>query len=264
MRPRPEPRRRERAFARSYRRNVGDIYHYALGILDDDLAAEAVTRTTFVNAYREFRRTGGPPPDINALLAIAHEVCRLRGRHRRPSNADLFVDDERRAGAVACYRAELAVSRRLDDRLARCEKRLLRRHLRSCERCRVFAASQERQREAVRALGAIPLPETLRSLFGPRPRRFARGFAARLTALAATTVLVAALISSGGVPSPSGLIGQERGPEADAAIDKRKPARAQVVGPAGVSFRERSTRSRVHLSPDERRPGRGRRSHVVD
>jgi hypothetical protein len=67
---------------------------------------------------------------------------------------------------LTCHEAELAVSRRLDDRLSRGEKRLLRVHLYSCEDCEAFAYGQEAQRGAIRGLVATPLPDTLQSFFG--------------------------------------------------------------------------------------------------
>jgi RNA polymerase sigma factor (sigma-70 family) len=210
--------RHERAFERTYRRHVGDVYHYALGVLRDPLDAEEVTQTTFVKAYRGFRREGGAPPGLNALLAIAHDVCRVHAGRQRLKDVDSHAAraaDVRRAlrrlpfdqraalvmrevegrsyaeiaevlaasvgavetlifsarralrealeGSVSCDEAELALSRQLDGRLARRDRRLLRTHLRSCEECRALAGYQKAERDALRALAAIPLPETLRS-----------------------------------------------------------------------------------------------------
>jgi RNA polymerase sigma-70 factor (ECF subfamily) len=255
--------RKERAFERIYRRHVGDVYHYALAVLRDPLDAEEVTQTTFLNAYRGFRRGRRARLQLNSLLAIAHEVCRLRGGHIRLDEADLLADEEeeqttaadvRRAlgrlsfdqravlvmrevegrsyaeiaqiltlsvsrvealifearhalreeldGSLTCHQAELAISRRLDDRLSRRERRLLRRHLRACEECEAFARSQQAQRIALRALAAIPLPETLQSFFGSRPAPTGARLAARITAIGGTMLLVVTLASLGGVPHP--------------------------------------------------------------
>jgi RNA polymerase sigma-70 factor, ECF subfamily len=68
--------RHERAFERMYRRHVGDVYRYALAVLRDPEDAEQVTRITFLNAYRG--RGTAPKADLNWLLSIVHEVCRLR------------------------------------------------------------------------------------------------------------------------------------------------------------------------------------------
>jgi DNA-directed RNA polymerase specialized sigma24 family protein len=82
------PLGQERVFERAYERHVGDVYRYALAVLSDPLDAEEVTFTTFRNAYRD-----GALPELNGLLAIAHEVCRIRGGYERLAEAD-FVGGE--------------------------------------------------------------------------------------------------------------------------------------------------------------------------
>jgi DNA-directed RNA polymerase specialized sigma24 family protein len=83
------PLRQERAFERVYERHVGDVYRYALAVLNDPSDAEDVTRTTFRNAYRR-----GARPELNALLAIAYEACRIRGGYERLAEADFVGADE--------------------------------------------------------------------------------------------------------------------------------------------------------------------------
>jgi RNA polymerase sigma factor (sigma-70 family) len=75
-----QARRGDRAFARLYRRNVGDVYRYALVLLRDPEDAEDVTQTTFLNAYRAFCRDKRPANARAWLLALAHNVCRQRVR----------------------------------------------------------------------------------------------------------------------------------------------------------------------------------------
>ena len=67
---------------------------------------------------------------------------------------------------ITCHEAELAISKQLDKRLSRKEKGALRAHLRECADCAGFARSQRAQRGALKALGAIPLPQSLVGLFG--------------------------------------------------------------------------------------------------
>ena len=253
MRPRLA-RRQERAFERSYRRHVGDVYRYALGMLRDPLDAEDVTHTTFLNAYRVFRQDGGSRPSLNALLAIAHDVCRLRGGYKALAEAELLAEDgvttarqalrEELEASPACHGAELAVSRQLDKRLSRTERRRLRAHVRSCQRCEAFTHGQQAQRVAIRALASIPLPETL-EFFESRRGRVRVQVAARIAALAGTTALVVALVSSGGVPNTSRFVGQEREPEAGAAVVKpvqpRKPKRAKNGKKPKRKFHRRAT-----------------------
>ena len=71
-------------------------------------------------------------------------------------------------GALTCHEAERTISRRLDGRLARSERRSLRRHLRDCADCPRFERSQRAQRLALRSLANVPLPSSLASFF-PAP-----------------------------------------------------------------------------------------------
>lgn len=140
------------------------MYHYALGVLSDPLDAEEVTRATFANAYRSVC-LGGAKPQLNALLGIAHEVCRQRGGHPRITDAQLRSDDIP-TPEFTCSGAELAISRHLDGRLPRGDRRLLRAHLRDCEECESFARCQALQRAALRSIATIPVPPELLA-YGP-------------------------------------------------------------------------------------------------
>src|SRR4051794_11235905 len=74
---------------------------------------------------------------------------------------------EQLEAALTCGQAEHAISRQLDGALPRAERSQLRAHLRECAACRKIARSQRAQRSALRgALGAVPLPSSLASLFG--------------------------------------------------------------------------------------------------
>ncbi len=69
---------RDRAFETLYRRYVKDVYHYALALLRNPADAEDVTQTTFMNAYRAFKRGEEPIKPQNWLIKIAHNVARSR------------------------------------------------------------------------------------------------------------------------------------------------------------------------------------------
>jgi RNA polymerase sigma-70 factor (ECF subfamily) len=95
--------RPDRAFERMYQRYVGDVYRYALAVMRNQSDAEDVTQTTFLNAYRAYKRGVRPEKAQNWLIAIAHNVCRQRFRQsaRRPHEvsfeddvADRYVDDD--------------------------------------------------------------------------------------------------------------------------------------------------------------------------
>jgi RNA polymerase sigma factor (sigma-70 family) len=62
---------------------------------------------------------------------------------------------------LTCTDAQLAVSRSVDDRLGRKERRRLRDHLVECPDCAQFARLQQRHRTALRGLMLIPIPLSL-------------------------------------------------------------------------------------------------------
>src|SRR5918998_3251791 len=87
-------RRTERAFERLYQRHVGDVYRYALVVLRSPEDAEDVTQTTFLNAYRAYKRGERPQKPLNWLMTIAHNVCRQRFRQsaRRPNEVEFHEE----------------------------------------------------------------------------------------------------------------------------------------------------------------------------
>jgi RNA polymerase sigma factor (sigma-70 family) len=70
----------DRAFEQLYERHAREIYQYALALTANPSDAEDVTQTTFLNAYRAFERGERPQKPHNWLIAIAHNVCRMRWR----------------------------------------------------------------------------------------------------------------------------------------------------------------------------------------
>src|SRR5438093_3976636 len=69
---------RARAFELLYRRYVKDVYRYTLALLRNPADAEDVTQTTFLNAYRAFKRGEEPLKPHHWLIKIAHNACRSR------------------------------------------------------------------------------------------------------------------------------------------------------------------------------------------
>ncbi len=191
--------RTDRAFERLYRQHVREVYRYALAVLRSPEDAEDVTQTAFLNAYRACERGERPRSARNWLIAIAHELCQQRVRQEArlqggayeehleetvPDEEPPTQEDVRRALGNLAFneRAALvmrevegrsyaeiaekrAISRRLDDQLARAERRPLRRHLRGCGDCARFDHSQRTQRAALRSLANVPLPSSLSSFF---------------------------------------------------------------------------------------------------
>jgi RNA polymerase sigma-70 factor (ECF subfamily) len=82
------------AFERLYERHVRDVYRYAAAMLGTGADAEDVTQTTFLNAYRAFKKGTRPEKPQSWLITIAHNVCRQRFRQaqRRPREVEF---DER-------------------------------------------------------------------------------------------------------------------------------------------------------------------------
>jgi RNA polymerase sigma factor (sigma-70 family) len=72
---------RDEAFEKLYRRYVKDVYHYALALLRNPADAEDVTQTTFLNAYRAYKRGEEIRKPQNWLIKIAHNVARSRYAH---------------------------------------------------------------------------------------------------------------------------------------------------------------------------------------
>ncbi len=62
---------------------------------------------------------------------------------------------------LTCTDAQLAVSRSVDGRLGRKERRRLRDHLVECPDCAGFARMQQRHRSAIRGLALVPIPISL-------------------------------------------------------------------------------------------------------
>src|SRR5215212_4469290 len=88
-------RQAEPAFEQLYRDHARDVYQYALAVLANPADAEDVTQTTFLNAYRAFQRGERPPKPHNWLIAIAHNVCRMRWREAARRPQELPLDDLR-------------------------------------------------------------------------------------------------------------------------------------------------------------------------
>jgi RNA polymerase sigma factor (sigma-70 family) len=89
------PKSVDRAFERLYRRHVHDVYRYTVAVLRNEADAEDVTQSTFLSAYRAFRKGERPVKPHNWLIKIAHNECRQRFRAsaRRPQEVALQETD---------------------------------------------------------------------------------------------------------------------------------------------------------------------------
>lgn len=84
---------RDEAFEQLYRQYVKDVYHYALALLRNPADAEDVTQTTFMNAYRAFRRGEEILKPQNWLIKIAHNVARSRYSRMSRRVKEVPLDD---------------------------------------------------------------------------------------------------------------------------------------------------------------------------
>jgi RNA polymerase sigma-70 factor, ECF subfamily len=123
--------------------------HRALGRLDFNERAALVMREVEGRSYQEI---------AEMLERKVSDVETLVFRARRALREDL-------EGSLTCHQAERSVSLQLDGLLPRSERASLRQHLRECEDCADFAASQESQRTALRRYAMVPLPSSLASFF---------------------------------------------------------------------------------------------------
>jgi DNA-directed RNA polymerase specialized sigma24 family protein len=154
QRPRPD-----RVFGRISRKNVGEVYRYALALTCDRAQANDVTRTTLASARRAYVKAGVRPARPRAwLIAIAFDVCRRLGE---PGSDPATPPAEGPASSFGCAESELAVSLRLDGRLSREAERRLREHLRECPPCATFDRRQHAQRRDLTRLAFVSVPPSL-------------------------------------------------------------------------------------------------------
>src|SRR5918911_5655837 len=84
---------RNQAFEDLYHQYVKDVYHYALALLRNPADAEDVTQTTFMNAYRAFKRGDEIRKPHNWLIKIAHNVARPRYARASRRVKEVPLDD---------------------------------------------------------------------------------------------------------------------------------------------------------------------------
>ena len=176
--------RADKALERLYHRHARDVYQYALALLANPADAEDVTQTTFLNAYRALQRGDRPHRPHNWLIAIAHNVCRMRWRqagHRprevalddapepiAPEHDQPSLDDVLRALARLSFNQRSAlVMRELEGRSCKEIAEVLGLSVSAVEAL-LFRARRRLQieRKALGVLGTAPLPGQLASALG--------------------------------------------------------------------------------------------------
>jgi RNA polymerase sigma factor (sigma-70 family) len=176
---------RDQAFETIYRRHVQDVYHYALALLRNPADAEDVTQTTFMNAYRAYKRGDEILKPHNWLIKIAHNVARTRYAHasRRVKEVpledhvdQLAVPEDERPDVEAVLRAlgrlpfnqrAAIVMRELEGRSYVEIADTLDLSVPAVETLIFRARRSLRLRaSALRTLAVVPLPGSLSKLFG--------------------------------------------------------------------------------------------------
>ncbi len=117
--------------------------------------------------------------------------------------------------SLTCNQAERALSRQLDGRLTRAERKPLKAHLRSCTECARFAQTQETHRAALLSYAFVAPPAR---------RRIAGGTLVRTAAIAAIALVVGGVIAGGVDPRQWGQDATRIEP-ARAATEKGAPSR---------------------------------------
>ena len=186
--------------------------------------------------------------------------------------------------AATCDRAELSLSRQLDGRISRKERRRLLDHIAECPACARLQVTQGKQRRAFKGLALLPLPFAL-TFFKGAPSASAATGLPTIGGGAGTTAVVgggtatggglslgglavggvalkaAAVVAAVSVAGSVGLVGareidQNRGPAtSQPARGARTPVRRPSRGPPGRGRRPRRRRA-ARRPPSRKRSGR--------
>jgi RNA polymerase sigma factor (sigma-70 family) len=210
----------ERSFEELYRRHARDVYQYALAVLSNPADAEDVTQTTFLNAYRAFQKGERPEKPHNWLIAIAHNVCRMRWRQAGSRPKEVALEEAPEPVALDRERPDLdevltaLVQLSFNQRAALVMRELEGRSYQeisevlgvsvSAVEALLFRARRRLQlkRDTLGVLTTVPLPGSLAGLFGGGGGVVAAGGGAALGAdlvlKAAVAVAVGAAVAGAG------------------------------------------------------------------
>ena len=237
----------DRTFEQLYKRHAREVYQYALAVLANPADAEDVTQTTFLNAYRAFQRGERPRKPHNWLIAIAHNVCRMRWRQAGARPREVALDEAPEpaspndeapnldevlnalAGLSFNQRAAL-VMRELEGRSYQEIAQTLDVTVSAVEALLFRARRRLRlHREALGVISAAPLPGSLASFFGAGGAAVAVGG----TAVGADLVLkAAAVVAAGAVTAGVGYKSVEAVAGSAPAPQRAAQARPMVAKPA--------------------------------
>jgi RNA polymerase sigma-70 factor (ECF subfamily) len=257
------------AFELLYRRHAREVYQYALALVTNPSDAEDVTQTTFLNAYRALQRGERPHRPHNWLIAIAHNVCRMRWRqaNSRPSEVALEdapepvapsdekpdLDQVLRALATLSFNQRAAlVMRELEGRSYQEIAGVLDLSVSAVEAL-LFRARQRLRlhKSSLGVLTTVPLPGSLSlsSLLGAGGGGAAAGGAALgadVLLKAAAVVAAGALTAGVGYQSVRAVAQSNRPASAPAGLAQELSAAAAAQGPGAAQ--QRTARSRADRS----------------
>jgi RNA polymerase sigma factor (sigma-70 family) len=171
---------------------------------------------------REFEgRSYGEIAEILGVTTSALETLLFRARRSLAEELE---------HQLTCTDAQLAVSKSVDGRLGRKERRRLRDHLAECPDCAQFARLQQRHRSALRGLALVPIPLSL-TLFKGGLEGSASAAVLPISA-GASSVAVAAGVGTGATAAGTsgGILAGGLGLKAAAVV-----AAASVAGGVGVA-----------------------------
>ena len=215
---------RDQAFETLYRRYAKDVYHYALALLHNPADAEDITQTTFMNAYRAYKRGEEPIKPQHWLIKIAHNAARTRyayaGRRVKEVPLEdhleqLSLPEEDRPDVEAVLHAlgRLPLNQRAALVLRELEGRT---YAEIADTLGVSVPAVETlifrarralrlKASAVRVLGVVPLPGSLAQLF-----ESGAGVAAGGSTLFGSSFLLKAAVAVVAGAVATGVVGGER------------------------------------------------------
>jgi RNA polymerase sigma factor (sigma-70 family) len=207
---------RQREFERLYLRYVDEVYRYALALMHNPADAEDVTQTTFMNAYRAYKRGEEPIKPHNWLIKIAHNAARSRYARLNRRGKEVPLDDqldrlavadgekpdvkvvlEALAGLPFNQRAAL-VMRELEGRTYAEIADTLGASVAAVETL-IFRARRSLKTRAaeIRVLGGVQLPSSLTHLWGGGAAAGGGGLLGTGLVLKATVAIVAGVLATG-------------------------------------------------------------------
>jgi len=271
----PLKRGTERAFEQLYRKHGRDVYQYALAVLTNPSDAEDVTQQTFLNAFRAYQRGERPLRPHNWLIAIAHNVCRMRWRQANHRPKEVALDEAPEPAAVPTLdqpdldevlqalarlsfnQRSALVMRELEGRSYKEIAKVLGVSVGAVEALLFRARRHLRlQKRALGVLGTAPLPASLASSFGIGGAATGGGAAIAGGAALGTDLVLkaAALVAVGAMTASVGYraIQAARVPQQPAAARTAQPTR--LATPTHKARLASPTRAKAHRATPKAKP----------